>query len=328
MSTVQADLDKVKENLQTVQKEIKKGIVGHEQLIEELMVCLLTGGHALIEGVPGLGKTYLAKTLAEVLELKLSRIQFTPDLMPADIIGTRVLLHDEEGTQKIEFQRGPLFSQLVLADEINRASPKTQSALLEVMQEQTVTVSGTQYIMESPYLVIATQNPIEMEGTYPLPEAQLDRFFFKIKTEFPEREELKRILLQNTVQPKPEFSKVMSAEDIRKAQTLIRDLPVTEAVTDYAARLVLATHPQHMPLEKQFKAAVRYGASPRAGIALMLAAKTFALMDGRISVDFADIRRAALPALRHRIILSFQGEAEGLAPEEIITQILKTLPES
>ena len=310
-----------------VKEEVSRYIVGHGSLMEQILVCLLCRGHALLEGVPGLGKTFLIKTFGEVLDLRTTRIQFTPDLMPADIIGTNVLVRDEEGHQTIRFQQGPIFSQVLLADEINRATPKTQSALLEAMQEQAVTVSGRTYPLEPPFIVLATQNPIEMEGTYPLPEAQLDRFFFKLRVEYPDHDDLMSIVDRTTGQPLPALQRVLGASQISDLQELIRAVPAATPVKDYAVRLVYATHPGREGAIAAVRSFVRYGSSPRGAQSLILAAKMFALLDGRFTVSHEDIRKAALPSLRHRLILSFQGEAEGIEPDAIITDIMKTVPE-
>lgn len=318
----------VKQKAVKIREEIGKVIVGNKDVTTDILVCLLCGGHALIEGVPGLGKTYMIKTMGDVLALSTSRIQFTPDLMPADILGTNVLVNNDNGEQIIEFQKGPVFAQVVIADEINRATPKTQSALLEVMQEQTVTIGGIRNILESPFIVLATQNPIEMEGTYPLPEAQLDRFFFKIKVVYPSSEEIMEIIDRTTGVNNYTPLKILGKEDIIEMQKLIREIPVSNAVKNYAVRMILATHPDHEDLEDFHKQYIRYGASPRGAQSLVLGARVYALLDGRFNVSFDDIRRAALPSLRHRIILSFEGEAEGISQEDIINKIINKLPET
>lgn len=315
------------EQIRRVKGEISRYIVGHQTLMEQILVCLLCRGHALLEGVPGLGKTFLIKTFGEVLDLTTTRIQFTPDLMPADIIGTNVLVRDEEGHQAIRFQRGPIFSQVLLADEINRATPKTQSALLEAMQEQNVTVSGNTYALTPPFIVLATQNPIEMEGTYPLPEAQLDRFFFKLRVEYPDHDDLMGIVERTTGEELPRLSHVMNATEVLGLQELIRAVPAATPVKDYAVRLVYATHPQREDAIEEVKRFVRYGSSPRGAQSLILAAKVYALLDGRFAVSHDDIRNASLPSLRHRLILSFQGEAEGVEPDAIIRKVLDSVPE-
>ncbi|MFW5688930.1 MAG: AAA family ATPase [Spirochaetota bacterium] len=314
--------------VRTVEEEIGRYIVGHGALVEQVLVCLLCRGHALLEGVPGLGKTFLIKTFGEVLDLTTTRIQFTPDLMPADIIGTNVLVRDEEGNQLIRFQEGPIFSQVLLADEINRATPKTQSALLEAMQEQSVTVAGSTYALAPPFIVLATQNPIEMEGTYPLSEAQLDRFFFKLKVEYPSYDDLLKIVDRTTTGALPMLERILGTEEIVEYQDLIRAVPASTAVLDYAVRLVYGTHPDRDRAIDEVKRFVRYGSSPRGAQSLILAAKVYALLDGRFTVDFADVRRAALPSLRHRLILSFQGEAEGVDPDTIVERVMETTPEA
>jgi len=316
------------ERVRRVKEEIGRYIVGHAELVEQVLVCLLCRGHALLEGVPGLGKTFLIKTFGEVLDLTISRIQFTPDLMPADIIGTNVLVRDQEGHQAIQFQRGPIFSQVVLADEINRATPKTQSALLEAMQERSVTVSGSTYQLQPPFIVLATQNPIEMEGTYPLPEAQLDRFFFKLRVTYPDHNELIQIVDRTTGDALPPLNHVLDAGQIMTIQELIRAVPVSGPVKDYAVRLVYATHPDREKPLDEVKRFVRYGSSPRGAQSLILAAKVYALLDGRFNASFADIRRAARPSLRHRLILSFQGEAEGVEPDTIVDRVLDAVSET
>ncbi|MFW5814693.1 MAG: AAA family ATPase [Spirochaetota bacterium] len=316
------------EKIRRVEQEIQRYIVGHTTLVEQVLVCLLCRGHALLEGVPGLGKTFLIKTFGEVMDLTTTRIQFTPDLMPADIIGTNVLVRDEEGNQLIRFQKGPIFSQVLLADEINRATPKTQSALLEAMQEQNVTVAGQSYALVPPFIVLATQNPIEMEGTYPLPEAQLDRFFFKLKVEYPAHNDLLSIVDRTTSGVLPVLERILAAPEIVEVQDLIRAIPASRPVMDYAVRLVYATHPDRDDSIDEVKRFVRYGSSPRGAQSLILAAKVYALLDGRFTVSFDDIRRAALPSLRHRLILSFQGEAEGVDPDSIVERVIENTPEA
>ncbi len=311
----------VREKLGHVRKEIGRAIVGNESIVEDVLVCLLCGGHALIEGVPGLGKTYLIRTLGEVLDLATSRIQFTPDLMPADILGTNVLVRGETGEQTIQFQKGPVFAQIVLADEINRATPKTQSALLESMQEQAVTIGGVRYTLDLPFIVLATQNPLEMEGTYPLPEAQLDRFFFKLDVTYPTAEDISTIVDRTTGASLPELNQILTKTEVLEMQRFIREVPIADPVKEYAIQLVLATHPEKDHASKSVARYVRYGSSPRGAQSLVLAAKVYALLDRRINVDFGDIRKACLPSLRHRIILSFEGEAEGITQNAIIKEI-------
>jgi len=307
--------------------EMQKVIVGYEALLDEVLTALVAGGHVLLEGVPGLGKTLLVKTLAQVLDLHYSRIQFTPDLMPADIIGTNVVMQDEQGRRFFEFQRGPIFSQIVLADEINRATPKTQSALLEAMQEHAVTAAGVHYTLEEPFFVLATQNPIEMEGTYPLPEAQVDRFLFKLRVPFPPLADLITIMDRTTGPALPATEQVASGESVRAMQALAREVAVATHVKDYVARVIRATHPDGEGSASLARRFVRYGASPRGAQALLLAAKVRALLAGRVNVGFEDLQRVSLPALRHRIILNFEGEAEGTDPDEIIRNVLEETPQ-
>jgi MoxR-like ATPase len=305
-----------------VQAELCRMIVGQAGIIEAVLVAFFAAGHVLLEGVPGLGKTMLVRTLADALELKFSRVQFTPDLMPADIIGTNMILEDESGRKRFQFQPGPIFAHILLADEINRATPKTQSALLEAMQEKHVTVAGSTYTVDEPFMVLATQNPLEMEGTYPLPEAQLDRFFFKLRVTYPTAEDLHMILDRTTATDAPRISRVLEASDVLAMRQIVRDVPMTREIQAYAIGLVLATHGDTAaasPLARKF---VRYGASPRGVQALILAGKIHALLDGRYHVSRADIAKAALPALRHRIILNFEGEAEGTTSEDILREIL------
>jgi len=308
-----------------IRREIGKIIVGHEEIIEGTLICLLSGGHSLLEGVPGLGKTLLVKTLSEVLDLKFSRIQFTPDLMPADIIGTNIIMEDQQGNRYFKFQRGPIFANIILADEINRATPKTQSALLEAMQEQSVTVAGTIHRLDNPFLVLATQNPLEMEGTYPLPEAQMDRFFFKLKVNYPNLQQLEEIVDRTTKAEMQEVNKVVSGEKIVELKRFVREVPIASHVRDYAIKIVLATHPDSQFSTEMASRFVRYGSSPRGAQSLVLAGKIKALLEERFNVSFEDIRGAALPALRHRLILNFEGEAEGIDTDEIIVDILNKM---
>ncbi len=309
-----------------LQGEVAKVIVGHEAIVEGVVTALLAGGHALLEGVPGLGKTMLVRTLAEALELGFSRVQFTPDLMPADILGTNVIAEDAEGHKRFEFQRGPIFANIVLADEVNRATPKTQSALLEAMQEHSVTVGKTTYRLPPPFFVLATQNPLEMEGTYPLPEAQLDRFFMKLKVTFPSRAALHEIMDRTTRAESVHAQKVLGGERLLELSELVRKVPVARAVQDFALRVLEATHPSE-GAPAATKKYVRYGSSPRGAQALLLGAKIRALLDGRFAVAAKDVREVAKPALRHRLILNFEGEAEGIDPDSIVDQILAATPE-
>ena len=305
-----------------IQQEVSKRIVGQKEIIEGVLICLMTGGHALLEGVPGLGKTLLIRTLHEVLDLQFSRIQFTPDLMPADIIGTTVVAEDETGRKFFEFQPGPVFANLILADEINRATPKTQSALLEAMQEKSVTVAGRQRELKLPFFVMATQNPLEMEGTYPLPEAQLDRFFFKLKVKYPSLDELDLVMERTTKRDMPTVDKVCDGEQINALEQSVRDILIAEDVRRYALRMVLSTHPESEDAPELTKKYVRYGSSPRGAQALILGGKVRAILDGRYNVAREDIQAVALPSLRHRLILSFEGEAEGIDPDDIIQHLL------
>ncbi|HEX9265466.1 MAG TPA: AAA family ATPase [Candidatus Binatia bacterium] len=310
--------------------EMGRIIVGHEQLIEQVFIALVCGGHCLLEGVPGLGKTLMVRSFGEALSLSFSRIQFTPDLMPADITGTNMLTDDPSGRKVFEFQRGPVFAHIVLADEINRATPKTQSALLEAMQEQGVTVGGKLHRLENPFMVLATQNPIEMEGTYPLPEAQVDRFFFKLLLQFPSREELARIADLTTAAPPSALRDVLDAAGILKMRQWVREVPLADVVKDYAVRLVMSTHPQQKQgngsggLAQRF---VMYGSSPRGLQSLILAAKARALLAGRPNVSFEDIRALLLPSLRHRLILNLEADAEGVTAEKILTEVAGQIPE-
>jgi len=322
-SPIESEVELFKATFLRIKNELGKMIVGQQEIIDGVLVALFAGGHVLLEGVPGLGKTMLVRTLAGAMDLKFSRVQFTPDLMPADIVGTNIIMEGQGGQKEFRFQPGPIFANILLADEINRATPKTQSALLEAMQEHHVTVGGRQHPIEEPFLVLATQNPLEMEGTYPLPEAQLDRFFFKLKVLYPNAEELHSIVDRTTAETTPVIEKVVrdSAEIIRLRE-LVRQVPLAREVQSHAINVVLATHPDNersSPLAKKY---VRYGASPRGVQALILAGKIFALLDNRYHVSRADIDRAAPAALRHRIILNFEGEAEGRTSDEIVREIL------
>jgi MoxR-like ATPase len=310
-----------------VSDEVGKVIVGHSEVVRGVLTCMFVGGHCLLEGVPGLGKTLLVRTLGQAMDLKFSRIQFTPDLMPADVIGTNIIAESTDGRRHFTFQRGPLFAQIVLADEINRATPKTQSAMLEAMQEHSVTVGGTQHRLEEPFFVLATQNPIEQEGTYPLPEAQLDRFFFKLVVSYSGREEMATILDRTTKNVWPQASKVMDGAEVMQWQGLVREVLVAPAVQDYAIRMILATHPGGEHAAPATNKYVRCGASPRGAQSLILASKVRALLEGRYNVSFADVKAVALPALRHRILLNFEAQAENIPSDTIVTQILESLSE-
>jgi MoxR-like ATPase len=322
------EVSEFQKRIGALREEIGRVIVGQRDVIDGVLSCVLGSSHALLEGVPGLGKTMLVRTLAGALGLEFSRIQFTPDLMPADIIGTIVLDEGATGGRNLEFRRGPIFANIVLADEINRATPKTQSALLEAMQEHRVTVGRTTHVIEEPYFVLATQNPLEMEGTYPLPEAQLDRFFFKLEVPFPTRDELHAIIDRTTTDKHVQVEPVLSREQILQMQALVRRVPVARHVQDYAIRVLQATHPTGEEAPDLVKRFVRTGASPRGAQAMLLGAKVRALFDGRFSASIEDVKSTALGALRHRVLLSFEGEAEGVASDRVIAEILKKLPAS
>ncbi len=304
-----------------IETEVGKVIVGQSEVVRHVLVSILAGGHVLLEGVPGLGKTMLIRTLGQVLDLKFSRIQFTPDLMPADITGTEILV-DADGQRQFRFQPGPVFTNLLLADEINRATPKTQSALLEAMQEHSVTAANRTYQLDEPFFVLATQNPLEMEGTYPLPEAQLDRFFFKVNVKFPSSTELVEVLARTTGSATPALKPVVRGSDILAMRNLARLVPVADHVGEYVARLVVATHPDGNEASPSVRQYVRYGSSPRGGQALILGAKVTALLAGRYNVAFDDVRAVAPAALRHRLLLNFEGLAEGIQTDQIIDELL------
>ena len=318
------EVESVRKNFELINNELAKIIVGQTSLIKHLFICLLCGGHALIEGVPGLGKTLIVRSLSKILDLKYSRIQFTPDLMPADILGTNIVKEDGRGNRSFEFYKGPIFGQLILADEINRASPKTQSALLEAMQEGKITVFGSQYTLAPPFMVLATQNPIEMEGTYPLPEAQIDRFFFKLKIDYPNQEELQEILEKTTEDYHYELNRVIGAESILKMKSLIKKVPVASHIKAFATRLVLVSHPANDQATDRIKEYVLFGASPRGVQSLILAGKVSALLDGRYNVSLEDIQDVAKPALRHRMALNIRGETEGVDTDELVDEILNS----
>ena len=325
MST-EHQIQSFRESYSTLRTEIGKVIVGQNEIVEGTLIAVLAGGHVLLEGVPGLGKTLLVRTLSEALDLSFSRIQFTPDLMPADILGTNLVMETPGGRREFQFQRGPIFAHIILADEINRATPKTQSAMLEAMQEKQVTAGGELRKLAEPFFVLATQNPIDQEGTYPLPEAQLDRFFFKLLVGYPTAAELTEVLSRTTETAKAEIKKVLQGDTLREMQRLVREVPVASHVKDYAVRLVLATHPKTetaAPIASQY---LRFGSSPRGGQTLLLGGKVRALTQGRFNVSFEDIETVAPPTLRHRLILNFEAEAEGITTDHIIAQILKDVP--
>jgi MoxR-like ATPase len=322
---IKAQLDEFRRDFQRLRQEVAKVIVGQDDVVEGTLTSLIAGGHVLLEGVPGLGKTLLVRTIADALNLQFSRIQFTPDLMPADLIGTNVVLQTSEGGRRFEFQKGPVFANIVLADEINRATPKTQSALLEAMQEHHVTVAGKSYPLPLPFFVLATQNPLEMEGTYPLPEAQLDRFFFKLLVQFPKIEDLETILDRTTETVHPKAEPTFDGARILALGELVRRIPVAPEVRRYAINVVMATHPEHDLASPVARRYVRYGSSPRGAQAIMLAAKLRAILDGRYHVARDDIRIVAPMALRHRLILNFEGQADGVPTDAVVADILKTI---
>jgi len=313
----------------SLRREIGKVIVGYETIVDDVLICLFCGGNVLLEGVPGLGKTLLVRTLSDVFSMEFRRIQFTPDLMPADIIGTNIVMEDAAtGKRQFQYQPGPIFGQIILADEINRATPKTQSAMLEAMQEHSVTSGGQIRKLPEPFMVLATQNPIEQEGTYPLPEAQLDRFFFKLLVPYSNREELRTIIDRTTTGDDPRAKLVAGTEQITQAQDLVRQVVIAEHVQDYAIRLVLATHPQGEFAPDVTNRFVRFGSSPRGVQALVLAGKVRAMLDERYHVSFDDIEASVMPALRHRILLNFEGQAEGIRTDEVLDQVMASTPKN
>ncbi|CAD74902.1 MULTISPECIES: AAA family ATPase [Rhodopirellula] len=327
VDAMRADAEQFRQRYVAIREMIGRVIVGHDDIVSGVLTSMLCGGHCLLEGVPGLGKTMLVRTLAEVLDLQFNRIQFTPDLMPADILGTNMVVEDESGRRKFEFQKGPVFTQILLADEINRATPKTQSAMLETMQEGTVTAGGHRYTLDQPFFVLATQNPIEQEGTYPLPEAQMDRFLFKLVVGYSNRDELATIVDRTTRGERPEIEKVMDGEEIQRWQKLVREVILAPHVQDYLVRLTMATHPDgpySVPITNEY---VRWGSSPRGAQTLALTAKVQALLDGRFNVSFEDIRRMFLPAMRHRVLLNFEAQAEGIDTDHVLLEILEKVPE-
>ena len=316
-------VERFRDDFRRVVEEVGKVIVGQRNIIESVLSCLFANGHVLLEGLPGLGKTLMVSTMSDVLDLDFRRIQFTPDLMPADIIGTNIVVETEAGGKEFQFQRGSIFANVILADEVNRATPKTQSALLEAMQEHTVSVAGITHILDEPFFVLATQNPIEMEGTFPLPEAQLDRFLFKLKVLYPAQDELALILDRTTANEVPEASKILDAERVMEMRWLIREVTVASHVKDYVVRLIFATRPETDLSPEIVKKYVRYGSSPRGAQAVILGAKVRALLNGRYNIAFEDVNQVLHHALRHRMILNFEGEAEGIDTDDIINAILE-----
>jgi len=325
MSSAKMQIEEFSRLAREIESEVGRVIVGQKDVIRATLICVLAGRHALLEGVPGLGKTQLIRTLADVLDLHFSRIQFTPDLMPSDIIGTDILEETEEGRRAFRFQKGPVFANLLLADEINRATPKTQSAMLEAMQEKTVTVAGRVYRLEPPFFVMATQNPLEMDGTYPLPEAQLDRFMFKINVTFPQVDELMDIISRTTGTETAHARKVADGKQIIEMGQLALDTPVPTQINRYVAQLIYASHPENNDAPDIVRNFVRYGASPRGAQALIIGAKVNALLDGRFNVSFDDINAVARAALRHRLLLNFEGLAEGISTDTIIDTLVKSV---
>lgn len=321
------ELELFRNDFALLKSEISKVIVGQSEILDDTILALVAGGHVLLEGVPGLGKTLTVRTLADALDLEFSRIQFTPDLMPADLIGTNMVIESEDGQKIFQFQKGPLFANVLLADEINRATPKTQSALLEAMQEHSVTVGGTTHILEEPFFVLATQNPLEMEGTYPLPEAQLDRFFSKLLVKYPSAKEIETILDRTTESQSNAAAAVLNGERIREMSRVARTIPISDEVRRYGIALVLATHPDHELVAEPTKKYVRFGASPRGIQALILGAKIRAILDERFHVAREDLKAMAKPVLRHRLILNFEGQAEGVSTDDVIDRILEHVPE-
>ncbi|MDA7878727.1 MoxR family ATPase [bacterium] len=323
----QEQAEKFRERYQQIKDEIGKVIVGHDEIIHGVLTCMMIGGHCLLEGAPGLGKTLLVSTLSKALNLQSNRIQFTPDLMPADILGTNMVVETPEGGREFQFQKGPIFTQICLADEINRATPKTQSAMLETMQEGTVTVAGNCYVLDKPFFVLATQNPIEQEGTYPLPEAQLDRFLFKLVVGYSNREELATILDRTTKGISIIPDTVMDGREIQEWQQLVRKVILADHLQDYIVRLNLATHPEGEFAPKVTNDYLRWGASPRGAQTVALASKVRALLAGRFNVSFEDIRRAYLPAMRHRVVPNFEAQAEGITSDQVLLEILDQVPQ-
>ncbi|MCD0462351.1 AAA family ATPase [Roseiconus lacunae] len=326
--STQQKADDFRQRYERVREMIGRVIVGHDEIVQGVLTAMLCGGHCLLEGVPGLGKTMLVRTLSEVLDLDFNRIQFTPDLMPADILGTNMIVESDSGHREFQFQRGPVFTQILLADEINRATPKTQSAMLETMQEGTVTAAGERYELKKPFFVLATQNPIEQEGTYPLPEAQLDRFLFKLVVGYSSRDDLNEIVERTTRGEKPTIEKVIDGQSILQMQSMVRDVVLTPPIRDYLVRLTLATHPDGPHSVDATNQYVRWGSSPRGAQTLALASKVRAILAGRFNVSFEDIRRVFLPTMRHRVLLNFEAQAEGIEPDQVLLDILEKVKEA
>ena len=328
MIAIEKKIGQFHKQYEAVQQEMGRVVVGNREVIGSILSCLLTRGHVLLEGIPGLGKTLIVQTLADVMNLKFNRIQFTPDLMPGDLIGTNVLRETETGEKYLDFQQGPIFCNLMLADEVNRATPKSQSALLEAMQEKSVSVGNITHKLEEPFFVMATQNPIELEGTYPLPEAQMDRFLFKLKIEYPNIDEMHQIMDRTTQVGEAQAQAVLEHGEVMQMRETVLSVPIAKPVQDYAIRLTLATHPNSTHAHALTNKYARFGASPRGTQALVLGGKMLALLNDRIHVSCEDIRSVVMPALRHRILLNFEGEAEHVDTDDILREIIKDVPES
>jgi len=326
-ASMQAQAELFRQRYNAVREQIGRVIVGHDDIIHGVLTAIFVGGHCLLEGVPGLGKTMLIRTLSETMNLDFNRVQFTPDLMPSDILGTNMIVENSDGRRAFEFQKGPIFTQICLADEINRATPKTQSALLETMQEGTVTIAGKRHELKKPFFVLATQNPIEQEGTYPLPEAQLDRFLFKLVVGYSGRDELNTIIDRTTKGTVVVPDKVMDGDEIIRWQHLVRQVILAPHVQDYIARLILATHPDGPYAPSTTNQFIRWGASPRGAQTIALASKVRALLDSRFNVSFEDVRRVYLPAMRHRVVLNFEAQSEGLDSDKVLLEILEKVSE-
>ncbi|KNF08150.1 MoxR-like ATPase [Gottschalkia purinilytica] len=325
MQYSEKDITEFKEKFNNIKSEIHKAIIGQEEIVEQVLIAILCEGNVLLEGVPGLGKTQLVKAIGQVLDLDFSRIQFTPDLMPADVVGTNIITHDDNGRNTLTFQKGPVFSNIVLADEINRSTPKTQSAMLEAMQEKTVTVGNSTYSLNKPFFVLATQNPIEMEGTYPLPEAQMDRFMFKLDVKFPSLDELSKIVGLTTTTNNVELKKVTNGEEIIKLSNIAKEVPVASHVMEYAMKIIHSTHPESDLSTEVSKKYIRFGSSPRGAQALVKAARVKALIDGRYNVSFDDINYVAYPVLRHRIVLNFEAISDNIDSDHVIKAIISDI---